>query len=51
MQRAIIITRRYDREYLRAASEAHGHELRFLESRLTGETATLAAGHRWYASS
>ena len=38
-------TKRYDRESFAAANERHGHELAYLEPRLTPETAPLARGY------
>ncbi|MEJ7728586.1 MAG: 2-hydroxyacid dehydrogenase [Polyangiaceae bacterium] len=35
----------YERESFTSANEGFGHEIAFLEPRLTGETAALAAGH------
>lgn len=43
MRIAVFSTKRYDREYLTSANEGRGHELTFRESRLTEETASLAA--------
>jgi len=37
-------TRRYDRESFEAANAGRGHQFRFLEPRLSAETAALAAG-------
>jgi D-lactate dehydrogenase len=45
MKIALFDTHRYDRESFEAANEDFGHELSFLEPRLTGETAALARGH------
>lgn len=45
MKVAVFSTKRYDREYLLAANQDRGHELAFLEARLTAETAPLAAGY------
>jgi D-lactate dehydrogenase len=42
---AVFSTKRYDREFLEAANARHGHELAFLEPRLTAETAPLAHGY------
>jgi len=42
MKVAIFSTRGYDRQFLSAANAAHGHELTFLEPRLSLETAPLA---------
>ncbi len=44
MRAAIFSTKRYEREPLAVAAGRHGHELRFLEPRLTADTAVLAAG-------
>lgn len=44
MRVAIFSTKPYDREFLCAANEVHGHELVFFEPRLTSETRALAAG-------
>ncbi len=44
MRIAVFSTKPYDRQYLVAANEKHGHELVFLESRLNEETAPLAGG-------
>jgi D-lactate dehydrogenase len=44
MRIAVFSTKRYDRESMEAANAAHGHELVFLEPRLTPETAPLARG-------
>ncbi|HTE19795.1 MAG TPA: 2-hydroxyacid dehydrogenase [Armatimonadota bacterium] len=44
MRVAVFSTKPYDRTSLAAANERHGHELVFLEPRLTRETAALAAG-------
>jgi D-lactate dehydrogenase len=41
---AVFSTKSYDEQSLRAANAAHGHELVFLEPRLTEATAPLAAG-------
>ncbi|WP_344974537.1 2-hydroxyacid dehydrogenase [Salinactinospora qingdaonensis] len=43
---AVYSSKPYDREYLELANREHGHDLRFLESRLTLDTAPLAAGHQ-----
>ncbi|MEW5931112.1 MAG: 2-hydroxyacid dehydrogenase [Gemmatimonadota bacterium] len=45
MRIAVFSTKRYDRESLAAANERHGHELAYLEPRLTPETAPLARGY------
>lgn len=44
MRIAVFSTKSYDREALEAANERHGHELVYLEPRLTPETAALAHG-------
>ena len=44
MRIAVFSTRSYDRDFLTAADEPHGHELVFFEPRLTPDTAQLAAG-------
>ena len=44
MRVAVFSTKSYDREFLVAANARHGHELLFLEGRLTGESASLGAG-------
>lgn len=44
MRASVFSSKPYDREYLTAANALAGHELRFLESRLSAETAPLAAG-------
>lgn len=44
MRVAVFSTKPYDREFLERSNAAHGHELTFLEPRLTVETAPLAAG-------
>lgn len=43
MQVDVFSTKQHDREYLSAANAGHGHDLRFLEARLTASTAALAA--------
>jgi D-lactate dehydrogenase len=40
----VFSTKRYDVEFLEAANARFGHELTFLEARLTPETVTLAEG-------
>jgi D-lactate dehydrogenase len=40
----VFSTKQYDRDHLADANSAHGHELTFLEPRLTSDTAGLAAG-------
>lgn len=44
MRVAVFSTKSYDREFLVAANVRHGHELLFLEGRLTAESASLGAG-------
>ncbi|OON62063.1 hydroxyacid dehydrogenase [Massilia sp. KIM] len=44
MRTAVFSARRYDRTMLAKANEAAGHELRFVEDRLSLETAALAEG-------
>jgi D-lactate dehydrogenase len=44
MRVAVFSTKPYDEQYLREANVRHGHELAFLEPRLTAQTASLAAG-------
>jgi D-lactate dehydrogenase len=44
MRIAVYSARSYDRQFLTAANERHGHELEFLEARLDGNTAKLAEG-------
>jgi D-lactate dehydrogenase len=44
MKVAVFSTKRYDREFLAAANARHGHALRFLDVRLSEETADLAQG-------
>lgn len=44
MQVAVFSTRPHDRRFLEAANAAGGHDLTFLEARLSPETAGLAAG-------
>ena len=44
MEIAVFDTRAYDKDALDAANARYGHVLRFVESRLTGRTATLADG-------
>lgn len=43
-QIAVFSTKPYDEAYLSEANQAHGHELDFLEARLTAGTARLAEG-------
>ena len=45
MRVAVFSTKAYTRTFLEEANGEFGHELAFLESRLTGETAGLAAGY------
>jgi D-lactate dehydrogenase len=44
MKTAVFSTRRYDKTMLTQANREAGHELRFLEDRLTAATAPLATG-------
>ncbi len=44
MRIAVFSTQSYDRAHLESANAAHGHELTYLEPRLTTETAALADG-------
>jgi D-lactate dehydrogenase len=44
MKTAVFSARRYDKTMLARANAAAGHELRFLEDRLTASSAPLAAG-------
>ncbi|NCJ05760.1 2-hydroxyacid dehydrogenase [Synechococcales cyanobacterium C] len=44
MKVAIFSTKPYDQRFLEAANHRFGHELVFLEARLTAKTAALAAG-------
>jgi D-lactate dehydrogenase len=44
MRIAVFSTQSYDREHLGSANAAHGHDLAYLEPRLTIETAALADG-------
>ena len=44
MDVCVFNARPYDRAFLDAANARHGHRLRWLEARLTAETAGLAAG-------
>ncbi|ASY66939.1 D-lactate dehydrogenase (plasmid) [Sinorhizobium sojae CCBAU 05684] len=44
MKVAVFSSKSYDREFLCAANSSVGHELRFLEVRLSPETAALAMG-------
>jgi D-lactate dehydrogenase len=45
MRVAVFSSKRYEEEYLVAANGEHGHELTFLEPRLTRDTAPLAEGY------
>lgn len=44
MQTVVFSTKRYDRQFLEPAAAAAGHQLSFLEPRLSPETALLAQG-------
>ena len=44
MRVAVFSTKSYDHEFLSSANDGPGHELRFLEPRLTADTAPLAEG-------
>ena len=44
MRVSVFSTKPYDREFLSAANSMDGHELEFLEPRLTPQTAKLASG-------
>lgn len=44
MRVAVFSTKPYDRKFLSQANNGHGHELVFLEPRLTAETVSLAHG-------
>ncbi|MBI3462182.1 MAG: 2-hydroxyacid dehydrogenase [Planctomycetes bacterium] len=44
MKVAVFSAKTYDQQSFETANAAHGHELVFLESRLTAETSELAAG-------
>ena len=46
MKTAVFSTRRYDQSLLTRANQDAGHELVFIQDRLTAETAPLAAGCR-----
>ncbi len=46
MRVAVFSTKTYDRDFLLAANQAAGHDLAFLEPRLSAQTARLAAGAR-----
>lgn len=43
MRATVFSTKPYDRTFLEAENAHHGHALRFVEARLTAETAVLAA--------
>ncbi|MEX2501891.1 MAG: 2-hydroxyacid dehydrogenase [Trueperaceae bacterium] len=45
MKIAVFSTKPYDQRFLRQANDRFGHELTFLEPRLTAATASLASGH------
>jgi D-lactate dehydrogenase len=45
MKVAVFSSKSYDREFLTAANQSHGHDLVFLEPRLTPETAFLSQGY------
>ena len=44
MRIAFFSTHNFDREFFDAANRSHGHDIRYLEARLTPATSTLAAG-------
>ena len=44
MKTTVFSTKPYDREFLEAGNDASKHELIFVENRLRGDTASLAAG-------
>jgi len=44
MKAAVFSTRNYTRHYLQEANQRYGHELTFLDTKLTGATAALASG-------
>lgn len=44
MRVAVFSTQRFDREFLDAANQRRGHDLQFLEARLTPQTCVLAEG-------
>src|SRR5581483_2131043 len=44
MRVAVFSAKPYDRKFLNAANEKHGHDLTYLEARLSAETARLGAG-------
>ncbi|WP_442508875.1 2-hydroxyacid dehydrogenase [Novipirellula sp. SH528] len=46
MKTVVFSTKSYDREFLSVAAAPLGHELTFLEPRLTSETVQLANGHQ-----
>ena len=45
MKIAVFSAKRYDRDYLTAANETAGHQLRFFDEMLDQESAALAAGY------
>lgn len=45
MRVAVFSTKPYDHEFLERCNAQHGHELQFLEPRLTADTARLAEGY------
>ncbi len=45
MQVAVFSTKPYDREFLERANDEFGHQITFLESRLSEETLSLAQGY------
>lgn len=45
MDVAVFSTKPYDRRFLESANNSHGHTLKFLETRLTHQTVSLAADH------
>ncbi len=45
MKVAVFSTKSYDRQFLEAANQPHGHTLKFFESRLSEQTTPLAAGY------
>ena len=44
MRIAFFSTHTFDRQFFDAANRSHGHDIRYLEARLTPATSTLAAG-------
>ena len=44
MRVAVFSTHPFDREFLSTANQRHGHDLQFIEARLTPQTCVLAAG-------